>query len=41
MPEGLLEVFSPLLTRALMEGRGILDEQDEQLIMGYLTQVAK
>ena len=39
--ESLLEVFSPLLSRALVEGRGILDEPDEQLIMGYLTQVAK
>ncbi len=39
--ESLLGVFSPLLSRALVEGRGILDEQDEKLIMGYLTQVAR
>ena len=35
--ENLLLVFSPLLSRALKEGRGILDENDPQLILGYLT----
>jgi hypothetical protein len=39
--ENLLGVFSPLLSRTLLEGRGILDEQDEQLIMRYLTRVAR
>ena len=37
--ENLLVVFSPLLSRALQEGRGILDEDDEKLIMRYLFQV--
>jgi hypothetical protein len=35
--ENLLLAFSPLLGRALQEGRGILDENDPQLILGYLT----
>ena len=35
--ENLLLVFSPLLMRALQEGRGILDKDDEELIMRYLT----
>ncbi len=39
--ESLLGVFSPLLSRALVEGRGILDEPDERLIMGYLAQAAR
>jgi len=37
--ENLLVVFSPLLSRALQEGRGILDEEDKKLIMRYLIQV--
>ena len=37
--ESLLLVFSPLLSRALQEGRGILDEKDQQLILRYLTQM--
>lgn len=35
--ENLLLVFSPLLVRALEEKRGILDEEDEELILRYLT----
>lgn len=35
--ENLLLVFSPLLSRALQEGRGILGENDQQLILRYLT----
>jgi hypothetical protein len=38
--ENLLQVFSPLLSRALKEGRGILNEDDQQLILQYLTQTA-
>jgi hypothetical protein len=38
--ENLLLVFSPLLIRALEEGRGILDEEDEELILRYLTYVS-
>mgnify|MGYP005843701167 FL=1 len=34
--ENLLLAFSPLLSRALKEGRGILDEEDEELILRYL-----
>ena len=37
--ESLLLAFSPLLSRALKEGRGILDENDQQLILRYLTQM--
>jgi hypothetical protein len=36
--ESLLLVFSPLLSRALQKGRSILDENDQQLILRYLTQ---
>ncbi|MDD5641383.1 MAG: hypothetical protein PHX53_07005, partial [Syntrophales bacterium] len=36
--ENLLLVFSPLMHRALKEGRGILDENDQQLILRYLAQ---
>lgn len=38
--ENLLLVFSPLLSRALQEGRGILDEEDEELILRYLAYVS-
>lgn len=37
--EGLLLVFSLLLSRALKEGRGILDQNDRELILQYLNQV--
>lgn len=36
--ETLLLVFSPLLSRALKEGRSILDKKDQELILAYLTQ---
>ncbi len=38
--ESLLLVFSPLLSRALKEGRQIMDEKDQELILPYLTQMA-
>jgi hypothetical protein len=37
--ESLLLVFAPLLSRALEEGRGILDEKDQELILPYLTRI--
>ena len=37
--ENLLVVFSPLLSRALREGKDILTKDDEELILQYLTHV--
>jgi hypothetical protein len=36
--ESLLLVFSPLLSRALKEGRGLLNEKDQELILPYLAE---
>jgi hypothetical protein len=38
--ENLLVVFSPLLSRALQEGEGILSEDDKKIITKYLADVS-